>query len=153
MPLEYRKLKPYESRIYREIRLESLKKFPEAFEADYQDALRTEKLRFEIDIENQETDRFIIGAFYGNELIGICGFVKDEGGRGNIFQMYVKEEYQGRNIGMELLRAVINDADTKEIILEVKPDNLSAFHLYQKAGFKETECHPGSTGIRMQYTK
>lgn len=153
MPLEYRKLKSYESGIYREIRLESLKKFPEAFEADYQDALRTEKLRFEIDIENQETDRFMTGAFYGDELVGICGFAKDERGRGNIFQMYVKEEYQGRNIGMELLRAVINDADTKEIILEVKPDNLNAFHLYQKAGFKEIEHHPGSTEIRMQYTK
>lgn len=141
MNIQYRKLLPEESTIYRTVRLESLKKFPESFGADYEEALKTEKFRIEYDIENQLAERFVVGSFDEGQLIGICTFVKDENGRGNIYQMYVKQEYQGKSIGLNLIRKVIKEADDQfkdiEIYLEVKHDNLKAFELYKKMGFIE----------------
>jgi len=141
MNIQYRKLLPEESKIYRTVRLESLKKFPESFGADYNEALKTEKFRIEYDIENELAERFVVGAFNDGQLIGICTFVKDEYGRGNIYQMYVKEEYQGNNIGLNLIQKVIKEAYNQfkniEIYLEVKNDNFKAFKLYEKAGFTE----------------
>ncbi|MGN7757953.1 GNAT family N-acetyltransferase [Chryseobacterium sp. 22532] len=141
MNIQYRKLLPEESAVYRTIRLESLKEFPESFCSDYEEALKTEKFRIEYDIENQLTERFVLGAFNEDQLIGICTFVKDENDRGNIYQMYVKEEYQGRNIGLHLIQKVIEEVCSHfksiEIYLEVKHNNAKAFNLYKKIGFVE----------------
>jgi len=159
MNIHYRKLLPKESRIYRSIRLESLKKFPESFGADYNEALKTEKFRIEYDIENQLADRFVVGAFDNDRLIGICTFVKDENNRGNLYQMFVKEEYQGKNIGLNLIQKVIKEAEKQlkdiEIYLEVKNDNLKAFKLYKKAGFAEvdkSEQDEMDSNIMMKYS-
>lgn len=141
MNINYRKLFPEERKIYRNIRLESLEKFPASFGASYQEALKIEKFRMESDIEEQTAERFVLGAFADKELIGICTFVKDENDTGNIYQMYVKKEYQGKNIGLGLIDAVIDEARQQfheiEICLEVTHGNESAYRLYKKAGFKE----------------
>ncbi|PRA92937.1 GNAT family N-acetyltransferase [Chryseobacterium sp. MYb7] len=141
MNINYRKIFPEESKIYRAIRLESLEKFPESFGANYQEALKIEKFRMENDIEEQTEERFVLGAFADKELIGICTFVKDENNIGNIYQMYVKKDYQGKNIGMGLIEAIINEARQKfndiEIHLEVTHGNNKAYNLYKKAGFEE----------------
>lgn len=145
MKISYRKLLPEESKIYRTIRLESLKKYPDSFAATYQEALNTEKLRMETYIENSVPGMFMMGAFANQELIGICAFVKKESRTGSIYQMYVKEEFHGKGIGLELIQAVIQEAVNKfgcfEITLEVSPGNDSAYFLYKKAGFIEIEGH------------
>ncbi|ASK29640.1 GNAT family N-acetyltransferase [Chryseobacterium sp. T16E-39] len=141
MNIEYRSLLPHESRIYRTIRLESLKKFPESFGANYEEALQTEKFKLEYDIENQRNERFVIGAFSDGELIGICAFVKEEDNAGHIYQMYIKENFQGKNIGYGLIQAVVEEANNRsnstEIVLEVTHSNIKAYQLYKKFGFKE----------------
>ncbi|MHC6199102.1 hypothetical protein [Elizabethkingia miricola] len=68
--IEYRNILPNESKAYRMIRLESLKAFPEAFSASYEESVKMEKLRLEEDIENQKPDRFVTGVFIDNELSG-----------------------------------------------------------------------------------
>jgi ribosomal protein S18 acetylase RimI-like enzyme len=159
MNIQYRKLLPEESTIYRTIRLESLKKFPESFCADYEEALKTEKFRIEYDIENQLAERFVVGAFNEDQVIGICTFVKDENDKGNIYQMYVKEEYQGKNIGRHLIQKVIEEANKEfkdiEIYLEVKNTNVKAHRLYQKIGFTEipdVELNEDDSSVLMKYS-
>lgn len=141
MNINYRLLLPHESKNYRTIRLESLEKFPEAFFASYEESLKIEKFRLETDIEHQAQDRFVLGAFADAELIGICSFVKDENNAGNFYQMYVKEEFQGKNIGLGLIQAVIDEARKRfneiSIFLEVVHNNEKAYHLYKKTGFSE----------------
>lgn len=141
MNIIYRKLLSHESTMYRNIRLESLEQFPDSFEADYQEALNTKKLRMEIDIENQTPEKFVFGAFADHALIGLCTFVKNEKNSGNIYQMYVQKRFQGKNIGSHLVQAVIQEAKKKftitEIALEVASKNYSAYQLYKKNGFKE----------------
>lgn len=152
--INYRKLIPEESRIYRAIRLESLEKFPESFGATYQEALRIEKFRIENDIEEQTPERFVCGAFTQQELVGICTFIKNENNTGSIYQMYVKREFQGKNIGQGLIESVITEVLQKfngiEIFLEVIPGNDKAYNLYRKIGFQEI-LHTSSEEIKMRY--
>ncbi|WP_223609471.1 GNAT family N-acetyltransferase [Chryseobacterium sp. OSA05B] len=141
MNINYRVLLPHESKNYRNIRLESLEKFPESFGDVYQEALQIEKFRMESDIENQTQGRFMAGAFSDDELIGICAFVKEENLTGSIYQMYVKESFQGKNIGLGLIRAVIKETSERfpgiTIFLEVTDKNEKAYNLYRKIGFTE----------------
>ncbi|RXM41268.1 N-acetyltransferase [Chryseobacterium sp. CH21] len=158
MNISYRKLLPEESKIYRAIRLESLEEFPESFGANYQEALKIEKFRMENDIEQQTAERFVLGAFADKEIIGICTFIKDENNTGNIYQMYVKKEFQGKNIGMGLIKAIIDEAFQKfndiEIHLEVAHGNDKAYKLYEKVGFREVKNSSGKdpgNAITMKY--
>lgn len=103
MNINYRKLLPEESKAYRTIRLESLEQFPESFGASYQEALKIEKFQIERDIEEQTFGRFVLGAYADDLLIGICTFVTSDKNSGTIYQMYVKREFQGKNIGQGLI--------------------------------------------------
>lgn len=159
MNIQYRKLLSEESKLYRNIRLESLQKFPESFGVSYEEAAKNEKLRIEFDIENQTKERFVVGAFYEDQLIGICTFIKDKNDKGNIYQMYVQSAFQGNNIGAFLIEKTIEEAYKNfgviDIFLEVKVTNLKAYHLYKKIGFVEinenSESENNST-ILMKYS-
>ncbi len=58
--------------------------------------MKIEKFRMENDIEHQTAERFLSGAFADKKAFGICIFVKGENTAGAIYQMYVKEDYQGK---------------------------------------------------------
>lgn len=150
MNIKYRKLLPHESKLYRAIRLESLKQFPDSFEANYLEALKTKKLRMEVDIENQTAEKFVFGAFTNQQLIGICAFVKHENHSGNIYQMYIKKDFQGQNIGSGLIQSIIHEAYKKfnvtEVYLEVASKCSPAYHLYKKNGFKEINNEDSKSG-------
>jgi ribosomal protein S18 acetylase RimI-like enzyme len=155
MLIEYRSLLPDESKEYRRIRLESLKEFPEAFSATYQETLNVEKLTLEDDIEKQTANKFVHGVFAHHKLIGICTFVKSDENIGNIYQMYVQKGFQGKNIGLNLVYETIEEAEKRygslEIFLEVSVDNLQAKHFYLKAGFEQIQQIENSSDILMKY--
>jgi len=150
MNIEFRPLLPGESSEYRKIRLESLKEFPDFFSADYEESVKLDRLPLESDIENQASDKLVCGAFLDSQLIGIGVLVKNAKNIGNIYQMYVKPEFQGHNIGMQLLGSIIKEAGKRfgriELSLEVQSHNNKAKRLYSKAGFqyvserKEDHC-------------
>ena len=93
MQIDYRKLKSSEAPDFRRVRLECLKKFPESFGTLYEDEVGKAKLYFEELIEQDSADVFFFGAFAGDDLIGIAGFVRGERTktrhRGEIAAMYV----------------------------------------------------------------
>ena len=155
MDIEYRNLLPTESYAYRKIRLESLQRFPNSFSANYQEAVITKKFRLESDIENQTFEKFIHGAFSNNELIGICAVVKNEMNMVTLNQMYVQENFQGRNIGLKLVEGVIKEVIIRygsiEIYLEVANDNFKAYNLYKKIGFEEVNVKENNNSILMKY--
>ncbi|HGS4649909.1 TPA: GNAT family N-acetyltransferase, partial [Vibrio cholerae] len=68
-------LKPQDSQKYRELRLESLRLYPEAFGSDYKTQSQLPKLFFEQMIEKESNDHIMLGAFYNNELVGLCGLL------------------------------------------------------------------------------
>jgi len=155
MEIEFRNLLATESKEYRKIRLESLQRFPKSFCANYQQAKETEKLGLESDIENETFEKFVYGAFSNNALIGICVLVKDEMNIGTIYQMYVQDSFQGKNIGSKLVEEVIKEARIRyggiDIFLEVLRDNFKAYRLYKKIGFKEVEKKANDASFLMKY--
>ena len=147
MTIAYRKLEPADAGAYREIRLESLKAHPESFGAGYEEQRKLPKLMFEGAIEEPVDERFVIGAYDGEDMIGICGFLpfvsKDFAElehTGTIIQMYVRAAYRDRKIGLGLTRAVMAEAfrnpEIQKILLGVKKGNVSAQRVYEQAGFR-----------------
>ena len=154
MQIQFRKLQASDSKSYREIRLGCLKKFPENFGSNYEDEKAKEVLFFQPHIEQQNTNNFIIGAFYNNSLIGISGFNRYESDktkhRGRIIQVYVKPEYQGQHIGSTIIKATIKEvfkiSGIEQIEINVLTNNTNAEKLYFKLGFD-------AYGIQKNYLK
>lgn len=145
MSIVYRKLQASDSDAYRKIRLESLEMFPSAFGASAIDEAKLPKLRFQMFIEQQLPDKFMIGAFDNNQLIGISGFIREEQTRSNhrgiVIQMYVKQIYAGKKVGHSLLKTLIDNAFALEgleiLTLGVIANNKPAIAVYEQLGFKD----------------
>jgi len=147
LTISFRKLAPSDSAHYREIRLESLRAHPESFGSDLEAQSRLPKLMFEQAIEQPVDERFVIGAFDREDMVGICGFVPfapDLENAGTIIQTYVRSAYRGRKIGLGLVQAVLDEAFTnpgiEQIVLEVKEGNKRANRVYEQAGFRTYEA-------------
>ena len=149
MEITYRKLGPADAAQYRAIRLESIRAHPESFGSGYEAQAKLPKLMFEQALERPYDQRFLIGAFDQDELIGICGFVPkaltntDLAHTGTIIQMYVRAAYSGRKVGFNLMTAVIAEAfklgDIEQLVLGVRIGNLSAITVYEQVGFVTDE--------------
>ena len=145
MNIQIRKLRPDESNAYREIRLACLKNYPENFGSNYEDEMVKEKLFFQGHIEQSDADNFVIGANNNGKIIGISGFNRYENiktkHRGRIIQVYVDPEYQGQNIGSNIIRSTINEAfkisGIEQIEIDVLTTNKKAENVYKKIGFEE----------------
>lgn len=142
--VEYRKLKPHESKDYRYLRLESLEKYPNSFGSKYEEQKQKEKLAFENYIETSNPECFIVGAILQDAVIAICGFYRLKDNckhRGEIIQMYVQPGHQGNQIGYKLLKNTITEAfrikGLEQVELQVISDLKAANKVYEKIGFKE----------------
>ena len=154
-----RKLTPSDTQAYRAIRLECLKNFPGNFSSTFEDESKKPKLAFEIYIEEQGPDAFMMGAFDNEKLVGICGFFREQKVKcrhvGNIIQMYVQPEYAGKGVGQGLLGATITESlknqEIEQLTLGVVTSNKAANKLYEKLGFKEYGVHKGQFKNGDQY--
>ena len=101
---------------------------------------------FEEAIEQLQDDRFVLGAFDKDQIIGICGFVSiktqtNAGLRniGSLIQLYGKPDYRGMGIGLHLVDYLIEEGfqipGVGHIVLEVTEDNQPAIRIYEQAGF------------------
>lgn len=144
MQIIYRKLKSSEAQDFRRVRLECLQNFPDSFGTLYEDEVGKAKLYFEELIEQNPADVIFFGAFAGDDLIGIAGFVRGDRTktrhRGEIVSMYVKPDFHGQKVGENLLRALVKAVfdleGIEQIHLTVVADNASAVRLYERIGFE-----------------
>ena len=150
----YRKLKPSESAEFRRLRLACLRAFPDQFGSLYEDEAAKAKLFFEELIERDAPDSFFYGAFAGDDLIGIAGFVRGERTktrhRGEIVAMYVDPGFRGQRIGEHLLRALLEAVfgldGVEQVHLTAVADNRAAVGLYERLGFE-------TFGVQKNYFK
>lgn len=144
MEILFRKLRPQESEIYRSIRLECLRRYPENFGSNYRDEIKKKKLFFQIHLEESNSDHFVMGGFDNDNLIAIAGFTRydtiNTKHRGRIIQVYVKPEYQGKKIGFRLLQSIVEEAfrnkEIEQIEIDVLANNSNAEKIYSKMGFQ-----------------
>lgn len=144
MEILIRKLLPNESNSYRKLRLQCLKNYPNYFTTNYEDEKTKEKLFFQHYIEQSDKNNFVIGAFHDKHLIGISGFKRHEAKKinhsGIIIQVYVNSEYQGRNIGSNIIKYTLDEAfkidGIEQIEIGVISINDNAENIYRKIGFE-----------------
>ena len=159
MSIQIRKLTPNESNLYRKIRLECLREYPENFSSDFEVEKSKKTLFFQPFIESSSTNNFIIGAFHENNLIGICGFNRYDKAktnhRGRIIHVYVTPSYQGHNIGHGLVKATVDNVfkttDTEQIEINVLTTNTKAKGIYERLGFESYGIQKRSLKINGDY--
>ncbi|MEO6818401.1 MAG: GNAT family protein [Ginsengibacter sp.] len=145
MHITYRSLLTNDADIYREIRLDCLRNFPDNFGTLFENEVNSKALKFNSVLKQENSKSFLCGAFHKNKLIGICGFSREEkpkiAHRGNISQMYLLTAYAGLGIAKQIVKATLEKAFadiTLEIIgLGVVSDNYKAIKLYIHFGFKQ----------------
>src|SRR5688572_27681780 len=95
---------------FQAIRLRSLKEHPEAFASAYEDEKDMPLEQTVKHFEQPATERFILGAFMGNELVGLVGGYRDSlrkcRHRAHIGPMYVAPEARRQGAG----RMLVNEA-------------------------------------------
>lgn len=153
MTYTLRSLNPDDWKIWKEIRLESLKLYPEAFGSSYEES----SLMSDDSFKQALQDTLVFGAFKEQKLIGVARFSVSQGNktkhRGNLISMYLKKEHRGVGIAGALINKVIEHAKTQvsQLHCSVVTDNVAAVELYKKHGFKLYGTEPRSLKIDGKY--
>jgi ribosomal protein S18 acetylase RimI-like enzyme len=154
MSYTYRKIVPTDVNEFYRLRLEGLEQFSPAF-WETPDELTSKGIEFQKErlqaIENSK-DAFIIGAFKGDTLVGICGCRRENGAKGHhratIWGMYVGRSQQGGGVGGAALDMAIEEAQKldglESLFLMVGANNLPALRLYHSRGFRAYGIEPMS---------
>lgn len=149
MEISYRRLQPADAVLYRPLRLECLCEFPHHFGSSHAEEAAKPKLYMESQIESRSAEAFVVGAFDGGNLIGICGLRRDPAPKrrhaADVIQMYVQERYAGRKIGLGLMQALIAEAwkieELEQLVLSVMTSAQAAIRVYGQAGFEQFGFH------------
>jgi ribosomal protein S18 acetylase RimI-like enzyme len=136
---EIRLLTPGEAALYRDIRLEALKRDPDAFSSTFERENAMPLKWFEERIVNGN----VFGAFAGGALVGVAGYWRQEGAKvrhkAGLWGMYVRPAARGSGLVERLVEAVAGHAfgRVELLLLSVASDNEAAIRLYRKTGFSE----------------
>jgi ribosomal protein S18 acetylase RimI-like enzyme len=141
------------------IRLHSLQDNPEAFGSTYEETLERGKENMRQRLLKPHAETFYIGAFEDERLVGIVGFFRESGTKGQhkgyIISMYVAPEQRGRGTGKALLAEAIAQARTipglEQLLLAVVTTNTAARQLYRSLGFEVYGLEPRALKQGDQY--
>ena len=134
-----RRSDPSEAAAYRQIRLEALRRNPEAFGSTF----AAESERPLEGFTERVTNCPVFGAFQNDALVGMAGFMRREGAKdahkGMLWGMYVQAGSRKVGAGRRLGEAVIDFARQQVEILQltVVSENQPALRLYASLGFIE----------------
>jgi len=132
-------LGPDDAAAYRALRLEGLRRHPEAFGASWEDEAGRPLDWFSDRLAQNAT----FGGFADATLLGAAGLRVPEAAKarhkGVLWGMYVRPEARGTGLAASLVAAVIGHARgvVEEVRLSVTATNLTAVGLYARAGFVE----------------
>jgi ribosomal protein S18 acetylase RimI-like enzyme len=137
--IEVRRLAASQGDAYREIRLEALRLSPESFGSTFE----AESVRPLEHFSERVAQCPVFGAFRGEEIVGVAGFLGREGAKdahkGYLWGMYVRTDSRNAGVGRKLAEAVIDYArEHVEVLqLDVVSENETARRLYVSLGFVE----------------
>ena len=138
---------------YRTLRLEALKRCPEAFGRSHdEEAVRGTE--FFADIVERNA---VFGAFDDGILVGMAGFfvmdMAKSRHRGVLWGMYVQEAYRRTGIGETLVRAIMDHASDRveQVHLGVVTTNEAARRFYLRCGFEEYGVDPRALKLGGEY--
>ena len=141
------------------LRLRSLKDNPEAFGSTYEETIERGKETMRQRLLKPHAETFYVGAFEEESLVGIVGFFRESGTKGQhngyIISMYVAPEQRGHGIGKALVAEAIAQARTiaglEQLLLAVVTTNTAARRLYRSLGFEVYGTQPRALKEGDQY--
>ena len=146
-------LSQFDWHLWKKIRLEALKKNPEAFGSSFEE----ETLRSDSDWESSLISSDVFGAFSQNSLIGTAGFFTysqtKQKHKGGLFGVYVLPEFRNKKTADQLISAVLEHAKNKvtQIHCTVVTQNTIAIRLYEKHGFVSYGIEPMALKIGNEF--
>jgi ribosomal protein S18 acetylase RimI-like enzyme len=149
---EIRKLEATEVELFRDIRIESTRLHPEAF-CDCPEEMQgysEQKLHDFADPSENFPQKFILGAFENEQLLGVVGFFREESikerHRGYVWSVYTRPEARGKGVSRALMEALITEARKIDgiefLVLDVSTTQQPAKNLYLSLGFVVTGKNP-----------
>ena len=153
LAITIRRLFPEDAAPFRNIRLDGLRRDPDAFSSTFEEENRRPLSFF----EDRLARSAVFGAFRGAELLGVAGFYVQPGlkhaHKGMLWGMYVRPEARGVGIGAKLVEAVVEHArcHVELIELTVVSENLAARKLYERFGFEEYGLEKRAAKYRRRY--
>jgi ribosomal protein S18 acetylase RimI-like enzyme len=157
--MEIRPLGEKDADTYWNLRLDSLHNEPLAFgkaaEEHQATAVEVTAGRFRA----TSAENFTLGAFEGEELIGMATFIRETGvkerHKGRIYGVYVTGSQRGKGVGDALMAALLNRArensGLEQILLAVSTGQEAAGRLYRKFGFKVYGTEPRALKVASEY--
>jgi RimJ/RimL family protein N-acetyltransferase len=148
-----RLLSSADAALFRDIRLDGLRRNPDAFSSTFED----ENARPLSSFEDRLTRSAVFGAFRGAELLGVAGFYIQPGPKhahkGILWGMYVRPQARGAGIGARLVEAVLTHASRHVELIEltVISENAAARRLYERFGFVEYGLEKRAAKYRGRY--
>ncbi|HWX48043.1 MAG TPA: GNAT family N-acetyltransferase [Roseomonas sp.] len=140
-----RRLGAADAASYRDLRLDGLRRHPEAFGAAWEEEIEKPLAWFADRLEGNA----VFGAWMeGDQLAGVAGLMVPAGPKqrhkGILWGMYVRPEARGSGAAPALVRRVLEQAggSVEEVRLTVVASNTAAVRLYSRFGFRPYGCEP-----------
>ncbi len=141
--MEIRTLTEADVEVFWQVRLRGLRENPEAFGSSYEESVK-EPMEQVAGRLRPTPDKFTLGAFEGEALLGMVGFGRSqydkERHKGQIWGMYSLPEARGQGLGKKLMQEAIVRASAmpglEQINLIVAANNPAARGLYLSLGFQ-----------------
>jgi ribosomal protein S18 acetylase RimI-like enzyme len=130
---------------YWPLRLRALREEVEAFGSSYEEMYdRTEDVVIARLREQTSGNSFVLGAFLGDELVGIVAFGRETAlkmrHKANVYQVYVAPEARGLGAGRQLMETLLARArqtpGVEQVLLSVSTTQQAARALYVALGFE-----------------
>lgn len=145
--MEIRRLTIADAAAYRALRLRGLREHPDAFTSSWEEDSEKPIADSEARLASHQQRHW--GAFVDGRLQGLTGLEllrrAKERHKGRVVGMYVAADRAGLGLGSALLAAAITEARRSaitDLVLTVSEGNVSAMHVYRKAGFTAFGTEP-----------
>ena len=148
MLISIRRLSESDFEEWNKVRSQGLDVAPFSFGRSNEDELPTREKLYQNNVGRD--DRFILGLFTDDQLIGISGFFRHEPikafHKGTVWSVFVNPAFQGRGFGRKLMDETLKEAwkmdGLESILIGVSSDNPPAINLYRSLGFTDYGQEP-----------